>query len=355
MSSFSTLLVQWYRDAGRVLPWRDTKDAYRVWLSEIILQQTRVEQGLPYYHAFVDKYGSLDLLALADDDEVMKLWQGLGYYSRARNMLKTARLIHHDLLGTWPQTAASLQRLPGIGPYTAAAIASFCFGEAVPVIDGNVQRVISRVFAISDPIDQATGKKKVSELAHEILCPDHPDEHNQAMMDLGATICTPQKPNCSACPVRSHCEANRRGTPLQFPIKAKKTKVQSRYAPFLVFRSEGCILMELRPSRGIWSGLWAFPQLDLPLSMKKKPALTHKMFEKLLGSPFKLVKRVQGGIHKLSHRELHIEYWEVTPAMLGLAREQPALKNAPYQLLNRAERSSRGVPKPVEKYLNSDN
>lgn len=355
MSSFSTLLIHWYRDAGRVLPWRDTKDAYRVWLSEIILQQTRVEQGLPYYHAFVNRYGSLGLLAQAKDDEVMKLWQGLGYYSRARNMLKTARLIHHEMTGIWPQNAASLQRLPGIGPYTAAAIASFCFGEAVPVIDGNVQRVIARVFAISDPIDQADGKKKISKLAHQILDPDHPDEHNQAMMDLGATICTPQKPHCSACPVASLCESNRRGNPLQFPIKATKTKVKARYAPFLVYRSDGRILMEQRPSRGIWSGLWAFPQLDLPLSMKKKPALTHKMFEELIGSSFKLMERVQGGIHKLSHRELHIEFWEVSPSMLGLVREQPDAKKTPFQLLNETERSARGVPKPVEKYLNSDN
>lgn len=353
MSTFSELLRQWYRDAGRNLPWRDTNDPYPVWLSEIILQQTRVEQGMPYYLAFLQSFPTIGDLARADEHEVLKLWQGLGYYSRARNLMKTARIIADEYAGKWPSTQAELQKLPGVGPYTSAAIASFCFNEAVPVVDGNVYRVISRLQAVTEPIDQAEGKKKISKLAHVLLSAEHPAEHNQAMMDFGALICTPKKPKCEDCPAQTICESYRRGIAEELPIKQRKTQTIERYFPFLVFRDRGKILMYQRANRGIWSSLWSFPVLDLPANRLKKPAAVHREFEKLIGRPFKLKKRIPAGTHKLSHRELIIEFWEGKEAHSELMAQEASTTEINAVLLTPEQIEQLGVPKPVEKYLKS--
>src|SRR5476651_1628918 len=216
---FNTELLQWYHVNKRPLPWRNTTDAYVIWLSEIILQQTRVEQGLPYFHRFIEKYPSVSSFALADEDDILKLWQGLGYYSRGRNMLKTARMVQELYDGKFPETYGELIKLKGVGEYTAAAIASFSANEARAVVDGNVYRVLARYFGIDEPINSTTGKKMFQGIANELLNQQTPGLHNQAMMEFGAMLCKPKAPACGICPVRTGCYAFLNNATTTLPVK----------------------------------------------------------------------------------------------------------------------------------------
>ena len=256
---FSEKLLAWYDPSARPMPWKSEKDPYKIWLSEIILQQTRVEQGWEYYLKFMNAFPEVHDLAKASSDRVMKLWVGLGYYSRARNLHQTAKYISEELHGQFPDTYQKLLKLKGVGPYTAAAIASFSFNEASPVIDGNVHRVLSRVFGLFDVPTSGTGKKAFSTLAEEVMDRTKPAQYNQALMDFGATVCTPKNPNCERCPYETSCFARTQKRIDEFPQKKSTIKKKTRFLNFLVIKRQDRVMVMKRSDRDIWMGLYSFP------------------------------------------------------------------------------------------------
>lgn len=258
--NFAATLLQWFKNNGRSLPWRETKDAYAIWLSEVILQQTRIVQGMSYWERFMAQWHTVNDLAAATEDEVLKAWQGLGYYSRARNLHTAAQQVVE--LGGFPQTFKELKILKGVGDYTAAAIASIAFGEPVAVVDGNVYRVLSRYFGIDTPIDSTEGKKEFQALAQSLLPINEPADYNEAIMDFGATQCTPNSPHCSACPLCETCVAFREQRINELPVKSKKVKQRERHFTYLYIEYEGKIAIHQRGAGDIWQGLWEFPQAE---------------------------------------------------------------------------------------------
>lgn len=256
--NFAATLLQWFKNNGRSLPWRETKDAYAIWLSEVILQQTRIVQGMSYWERFMAQWPTINDLAAATEDEVLKAWQGLGYYSRARNLHTAAQQVAN--LGEFPQTFKELKLLKGVGDYTAAAIASIAFGEPVAVVDGNVYRVLSRYYGIDTPIDSTEGKKEFQVLAQSLLPVNEPADYNEAIMDFGATQCTPNSPHCSACPLCETCVAFREQRINELPVKSKKVKQRERHFTYLYIEYEGKIAIHQRGAGDIWQGLWEFPQ-----------------------------------------------------------------------------------------------
>ena len=250
---FAAKLVRWHRRHGRHdLPWQGTTDPYRIWLSEVMLQQTQVSTVIPYYGRFLEKYPTVQALAAASEEEVLELWSGLGYYARGRNLHKAARVIAQD---GFPRTAEKIAELPGVGRSTAAAIAAFAYGERAAILDGNVKRVLARVFLITD-------KDTLWEQAERLLPKRDIERYTQALMDLGATICTRANPRCDACPVADECKARKRGRIAEFPPPRERREVPQREATWLVLRRDGAVLVERRPSPGIWGGLWCFPELS---------------------------------------------------------------------------------------------
>ena len=258
--NFAATLLQWFKNNGRSLPWRETKDAYAIWLSEVILQQTRIAQGMSYWERFMAQWPTVNDLAAATEDEVLKAWQGLGYYSRARNLHTAAQQVVE--LGGFPQAFKELKTLKGVGDYTAAAIASIAFGEPVAVVDGNVYRVLSRYFGIDTPIDSTEGKKEFQALAQSLLPINEPADYNEAIMDFGATQCTPNSPHCSACPLCETCIAFREQRINELPVKSKKVKQRERHFTYLYIEYEGKIAIHQRGAGDIWQGLWEFPQAE---------------------------------------------------------------------------------------------
>ena len=256
--NFAVTLLQWFKNNGRSLPWRETKDAYAIWLSEVILQQTRIVQGMSYWERFMAQWPTVNDLAAATENEVLKAWQGLGYYSRARNLHTAAQQVMK--LGGFPQTFKELKTLKGVGDYTAAAIASIAFGEPVAVVDGNVYRVLSRYYGIETPIDSTEGKKEFQALAQSLLPINEPADYNEAIMDFGATQCTPNSPHCSACPLCEICVAFREQRINELPVKSKKVKQRERHFTYLCIEYEGKIAIHQRGAGDIWQGLWEFPQ-----------------------------------------------------------------------------------------------
>ena len=260
--NFNHELQQWYQLNKRDLPWRNTSDAYVIWLSEIILQQTRVEQGLPYFNRFVEKYPNVNEFANADEGAILKLWQGLGYYSRGRNMLKTAKVIRDDYNGRFPDSYDQLIKLKGIGEYTAAAIASFAANEAKAVVDGNVYRVLARYFGIDEPINSTKGKKTFQELAARLINKQQPGLHNQAMMEFGAMLCKPKNPACGICPVRQGCYAFLHNAINSLPVKLNKIKVRERYFNYFLVLDGENILLNKRNDKGIWANMYDLPAIE---------------------------------------------------------------------------------------------
>ncbi len=268
VTAFATTLERWYEHHKRDLPWRHTRDPYRIWLSEVILQQTRVAQGRPYYERFVEAYPTVTDMANADERELLRHWQGLGYYSRARNLHQTAKLITGELGGQFPETYHKLLTLKGIGTYTAAAVASFAFGERVPVVDGNVYRVLARVFGITEDITTTTAKKTFAKLAIALMAHAHdPATYNQSIMEFGAIQCTPVSPDCLLCPVQAQCVAFQTGRQHKLPVKAKKAAVRERYFNYLVFCRNDTdgnqqFAMRERTDKDIWQNLYDFYLLE---------------------------------------------------------------------------------------------
>ena len=312
---FTNLLIEWYLQNKRDLPWRNTTNPYPIWLSEIILQQTRVAQGMPYFYAFLESFPTVKELAIADEQQVLKLWQGLGYYSRARNLHQTAQYIANELDGVFPNSYAGLIQLKGIGEYTAAAIASFAYNEPVPVVDGNVFRVVSRYFGIESDISAGKTKKEFTALAAELLSKEQPALFNQAIMEFGAMHCTPKNPDCENCIFNSSCVALQKGLVGQLPFKSKKIKIRKRYFNYIVLQDKkGNTKIQQRTDKGIWHNLYEFPLFETtqeegfetiaPL-IKNDTDFGDSVVSIQEANPISL-------IHKLSHQHLYIKFWKVT-------------------------------------------
>jgi A/G-specific adenine glycosylase len=267
---FSSTLLDWNRTSNyREMPWKGEKDPYLVWLSEIILQQTRVEQGLPYFMRFKETYPTVKHLADAPEDDVMRLWQGLGYYSRARNLHYTAKHIAGELKAIFPSTYHDIMKLKGIGPYTAAAIASFVFGERQAVVDGNVIRVLARIYGIAEPFDTTEGRKIFDELAQKLISDEYPGEYNQAIMDFGAQICVPAKPKCGECPFADQCIAYRDNRQDELPVRAKRIVKKERFFYYLVLKNDTEIIISKRGPGDIWQGLYELPMIESAKPIRK--------------------------------------------------------------------------------------
>lgn len=319
--NFSAELVQWYLKNKRELPWRGTTNAYIIWLSEIILQQTRVEQGLPYFYRFIEKYPDVISFAAADEDDILKLWQGLGYYSRGRNMLKTARMINELYGGTFPEKYEQLIKLKGIGAYTASAISSFSAGEARAVVDGNVYRVLARYFGIYEPVNGTNGKKAFQDAANELLNKQQPGLHNQAMMEFGATLCKPKKPDCVICPVKQGCYALKNNEIAVLPVKLKKIKVRERFFNYFLVTDGENILMNKRGETDIWANMYDLPLIETASLLPVNELALMLDFHELFGGHFKIVAITPVHRHILTHQRLHVRLIKMETQPLKLKEQ----------------------------------
>ncbi len=307
---FAPKLLAWYDRYGRDLPWRHTTDPYCIWLSEIILQQTRVVQGMPYYYKFIEAFPTVTDLARADEREVLRLWQGLGYYSRARNLHRTAQIIVTEYGGKFPQTYHELLKLKGIGPYTAAAIASFAFNESVAVLDGNVYRVLSRIFGIETDIASHAAKAEFTSLANQLIDPAQPARFNHAIMDFGATQCVPVSPQCMFCTFNTVCEANATGRQAQLPVKSKKTKVRERYFHYLVIEHEGRLGLRERPAKDVWTSMFDFWLVEDDRLLDWETLSEHPLLQ-TLQSQLTLEQESTSYTHVLSHQRIQAKFWHL--------------------------------------------
>lgn len=342
----SHLLVQWYEGNRRDLPWRHTSDPYLIWISEVILQQTRIVQGIDYYQRFIGRFPNAATLAVAPQEEVLKLWQGLGYYSRARHLHAAAHLIMERHGGTFPRSYAEVRSLPGIGDYTAAAIASIAWGEPRAAVDGNVFRVLSRLYAEATPIDTAAGRQLFTRLADGLLDPAHAGLHNQAMMELGALVCTPRQPDCAVCPLRAHCLANLKGDPEAYPTKKNRTKVRDRYFHYLFIICGECTWLHRRGAGDIWEGLYEFPLIETTEAEDFTTLQRSAAFRLLTDGAGKIEvdpqpRRLR---HPLTHQLLHIACYT-----LRIEREPAGL--TPYMKIPCAALAGYPVPAPVATLL----
>ena len=343
MSNFTSTLLNWYQKHQRNLPWRGSKDPYKIWLSEIILQQTRVNQGLPYYLKFEEKYPSVNDLAKVDMDELLKLWQGLGYYSRAHNLQKCAVEVAQTHGGAFPNTKAGLLKLPGIGDYTASAIASIAYNESVAVLDGNVFRVLSRYFGIDEFIDTPAGRKVFKELAEQCLDNAPPGDYNQALMEFGALQCKPKSPDCSACPLQTSCVAKTNSLISQLPRKRGKTKVKEVFLNYFCFVADGNLAVAKRDNSGIWKGLYEMPNV---LSEKRstEPWVDSRTIDEALAlsSSFKQTIEMQ---HLLSHRKINATFF------ICELKNQADLSWPSVEWVDKKGLSKRAVPRLIDKFL----
>ena len=310
---FTKRMIEWNRtENDRSMPWKGEKDPYRIWISEVILQQTRVEQGWAYYERFIARFPDVQALATAKDEEVFKYWEGLGYYSRCRNLLFSARFIHQELGGKFPTTYAGIAALKGIGPYTAAAIASFGFGLPHAVVDGNVIRVLSRFFGLDIPVDQPASRKLFFERADELLDKKNPAEYNQAIMDFGATICKPRIPLCESCPMQSSCKAYALGMVDQLPLKAKKLEKKKRFLHYLILEYKGSLFLRKRVDKDIWQNLFEFYLIEDDAlldaqKLLKKPVITSILKK----SSFQLIESSASRRQVLSHQALEGRFFHL--------------------------------------------
>ncbi len=340
---FSDTLITWYNAHKRDLPWRDTSDPYAIWLSEIILQQTQVAQGLAYYHRFLSTFPNVTTLAAASEDEVLKLWQGLGYYSRARNLHATAKLIVALHKGRFPNQYADILNLKGVGDYTAAAIASFAFNLPHAVVDGNVYRVLSRLFGIDTAIDSTQGKKIFKALAQELLNVNLPALHNQAIMEFGSQFCKPVSPDCSSCIFAERCEARQQGRVDSLPFKEKKTAVRPRFFHYLVLRDQkGHTLVHKRAAGDIWQGLYEFALLEIESERDLQASELKAALQKAGVQKADLQQISAVYKHVLSHQHLFVRFYSYEVSFKSSVLPKTV---SPQQLLQLP------FPRLIEKYL----
>ncbi len=349
---FRLRLRLWRSQVERPLPWKEDNDPYRIWVSEIILQQTRVEQGLPYFNRFIAAFPNIHALASAPEEHVFKLWEGLGYYSRVRNMLRCVRVLVEENEGRFPDSYSELLALPGIGPYTAAALASFAFELPHAVVDGNVERVLSRIWGIQTPANTASGKKQYQELGQCLLDPEAPGPHNQAMMDFGALYCTPRQPLCAQCPFRQRCHAFLNGQVDQFPVKQKKMPKTKRFFQYLVFQYQDQTWVRQRVENDIWARLYEFPFLETA-SVELAPVLLFKQapFQDLLAltrsktlHPSKVYRQ------SLSHQVIHARFWEIP-----LQSEPTPVQTAGLVAVPKPDLKQYAFPRIIRWYLEEKN
>lgn len=345
MKDFSRKLIRWYESNKRDLPWRNTTDPYRIWLSEVILQQTRVDQGMSYYIKFLKLFPKIQNLANASEDNVLKAWQGLGYYSRARNLHLTAKIVVSDYQGLFPGNYHGLIQLKGIGPYTAAAIASFSFGEKKPVIDGNVVRVLSRIFGVEYAVDSPQGKVIFSELAEELIDPQNPAIFNQAIMEFGALNCTPKLPGCEKCPFQLSCIAYCSGRVSEFPYKKKKTEVKNLWLTYFHIEEPKHTWLKKRGSNGIWKGLYDFPGNET----LSKPDLRKELTDFLKVTGLKKssceVHFSEEYVHILTHRKIHARFVRIR------IKQKLPRPDQSWQRILIGDLDDYGIPRLLEKYL----
>lgn len=347
MDFFAENLLKWYKINKRELPWRGQNDPYKIWLSEIILQQTQVVQGLTYYLKFVSEYPSIKLLAKAPVDEVMKLWQGLGYYSRARNLHHAAKFVTDKHNSVFPKTYEGLKELKGVGDYTAAAIASLAYNLPYAVVDGNVYRVLSRVFGVELAIDSSEGKKYFQNLANELLPKKEAADYNQAIMEFGALYCRPVNPDCENCIFGGKCLAYKKQKVSKLPFKSKKVKVRDRYFNYIVFRYKKSLYLIKRNKKDIWQGLYEFYLIETSKKQKPESVLKSKALSEITSAKNYVLKSVSKEYkHVLSHQNLHTTFYSIH-------LKQP-LKTKLLKKVNFLSLNQYAFPRLIEKYLKDD-
>ncbi|MFT4847944.1 MAG: A/G-specific adenine glycosylase [Sediminicola sp.] len=349
-SFFYKKLIQWYLQNKRDLPWRKTKNPYFIWLSEIMLQQTRVAQGLPYYEKFVNAFPEVEDLANASEENVLKLWQGLGYYSRARNLHFSAKLVAYELDGVFPNNYKDLLKLKGVGDYTASAIASFCYDEATAVVDGNVYRVLARYFGIETPINSALGIRDFKLLAQQLMDKTQPGTYNQAIMEFGARYCVPQNPDCNSCIFNDKCIALSTKKVGFLPVKLKKTKIRKRFFNYIVVNSEDQqTVLKQRTSKGIWMRLFEFPLIETDAdidSMQLTKLDEYVRLEKELQIESLILFNEKVIIHKLSHQHLYTKFWIAESKKLSITSSDFALQGVPIERV-----ADYAVPVLIENFI----
>ncbi|MDR0976851.1 MAG: A/G-specific adenine glycosylase [Prevotellaceae bacterium] len=345
MNLFTHTLLNWYATHKRQLPWRDITDPYRIWISEVILQQTRVAQGYDYFVRFVRRFPDIRTLAAATEEEVLKAWQGLGYYSRARHLHQAARSTN----GTFPTTYAGVRALKGVGDYTAAAICSLAYGMPYAVVDGNVYRVLARYFGVDAPIDTPTGKKLFAALADEMLDPAHPADYNQAIMDFGALQCTPASPDCTACPLAETCAARIAGTVDNLPVKQHKTRVTNRYFNYLIIRAGAYIYIHRRTAQDIWQRLFELPLIETDAPPSEESLRDHPQLQAWFTPAERATLRsVRLGVkHVLTHRRLFANLYAITPSPAS----RPFADDPDYLCIPTTELDRYAFPRLIQSFL----
>ena len=345
--NFSDEVISWYLQNKRDLPWRNTTDPYIIWLSEIILQQTRVEQGTPYFYRFAENYPTVADFAAATENEILNHWQGLGYYSRGRNMHYTARMVMEEHAGYFPTSYDKLIKLKGIGEYTAAAISSFSANEVRAVVDGNVFRLLSRYFGVSTPINSGKGKKEFVELANQLIDDSQPGIYNQAVMEFGALQCKPVNPLCDSCPLKLNCFAYRNNTINKLPVKIKNPKARTRYFNYFIATEENSILINKRGPNDIWENLHDFPLIETLCQVSQEEVQSSAQFRETFGD--KTVILTQYGPIKqlLSHQKIYAQFFVIT----GLS-ETSSHENC-WQFIDRADLKQLAQPKLIFEFLES--
>jgi len=338
--NFGTKITSWYIINKRTLPWRETKNPYFIWLSEVLLQQTRVDQGIGYYLRFVEAFPTVDDLANAKEEEVLKLWQGLGYYSRARNIHFAAKQVINEFKGVFPNKYKDIIKLKGVGEYTAAAVSSICYEEEIAVVDGNVYRVLSRYLEIETAIDTTVGKKEFKSIANELIKTHQPSVFNQGVMELGALICTPKKPKCDVCPINDSCVSFANKTLLSLPVKAKKTKQRNRYFNFIVIENDTKFYIQKREGKGIWQNMYQFPLIE---TIEEMTEWNEEIKGITTPSASETIK------HILSHQIIYARFWH---AEINSSHFLPSDK---WELLTLEKIKMKPLPKLIENYIMDEN
>ena len=336
-------LINWYHQNKRDLPWRNTRDPYRIWVSEIILQQTRISTGITYYHRFIQAFPNIRSLSLADEIEILNIWQGLGYYNRALNMLKTAKIIMSQHGGVFPKNYNVLIKLTGIGPYTAAAISSICANEKQAVVDGNVFRVLSRFYNIKTAINTTEGKKEFTSIANSLISDNEPGIYNQAIMDFGSTHCKKSNPKCLSCPIKKDCQSLKLELINQRPVKNKLFKIKTRYLNYLFISDTKNFLIEQRNDNDIWKKLYQLPLIEHTKFLTKTDIKKHHYLQlhkiKNITNKYKIT-------HRLTHQKLEIVFWKIlVPRIFDTQR---------FKKIDLIDKPLYPFPKPIQLYFNSE-
>ncbi len=344
LHKFADILLHWYEKNQRELPWRQTKDPYKIWLSEVILQQTRVQQGLPYYLKFAEKYPTIAHMAAASEQDILRMWQGLGYYSRARNMYKTAQHIEQNLKGIFPNAYTQIKKLKGVGDYTAAAIASFAYNEKIAVVDSNVYRVLARVFGLKDDIALSKSKKIFTQLAQVLISDRLPRVYNQAIMEFGALHCKPAQPQCPNCPLANWCVAFREKRQHDLPVKSRNIKIKRRFFYYFVFQYYGQLLMQLRIKKDIWQGLYDFYHIETNKKLSSQEVLA-QMSENtdLKKNTYESIKISHTYKHLLTHRQILATFFLINIKIKDGIRQLIQQENLAFFTLEQVQ----NLPKPI--------